>query len=79
MSEDIRIHAEEIVRLRRRQEELLAEHTGQPIERIVHDLDRDFILGAEEAMAYGVVDHVDRPPQRRLRSMGRAEAGMTSM
>jgi ATP-dependent Clp protease protease subunit len=64
-SEDIRIHAEEIVRQRRRQEELLAEHTGQPIEKIAEDLDRDFILGAEQARVYGVVDDVVMP--RRLR------------
>jgi ATP-dependent Clp protease, protease subunit len=64
-SEDIRIQAEEIIRLRRRQEELLAEHTGQPIERIAEDLDRDFILDAEQAKLYGVVDHVRNP--RRLR------------
>ncbi len=64
-SEDIRIHAEEIVRQRRRQEELLAEHTGQPIEKIAEDLDRDFILEAEQAKQYGVVDQVVNP--RRLR------------
>jgi ATP-dependent Clp protease protease subunit len=64
-SEDIRIHADEIVRQRRRQEEILAAHTGQPIERIRADTDRDFILDAEAALAYGVVDHV--VTDRRLR------------
>ena len=57
-SEDIRIHAEEIVRQRRLMEEILARHTGKPIERIHEDLDRDFILGPDDAKAYGVVDHV---------------------
>jgi ATP-dependent Clp protease protease subunit len=70
-SEDIRIHAAEFARTRRRQEEILAEHTGQPLEKIVADLDRDFILEAEEAKDYGVVDHVDAP--RRLRVMRSAE------
>jgi ATP-dependent Clp protease, protease subunit len=70
-SEDIRIHAAEFARTRRRQEEILAEHTGQPLEKIVADLDRDFILEAEEAKAYGVVDHVDAP--RRLRVARSAE------
>jgi ATP-dependent Clp protease protease subunit len=70
-SEDIRIHAAEFARTRRRQEEILAEHTGQPLEKIVADLDRDFILEAEEAKAYGVVDHVDAP--RRLRVAGSAK------
>jgi ATP-dependent Clp protease protease subunit len=57
-STDIEIHAQEIARQRRRQEELLAHHTGQPIERVRADTDRDFILTAEEAQAYGVVDEV---------------------
>ena len=48
-SEDIRIHAQEIVRARRLMEEILAKHTGQPLERIHEDLDRDFILDPDEA------------------------------
>jgi ATP-dependent Clp protease protease subunit len=55
-SEDIRIHAEEMVRQRRMMEEILSRHTGQTIERIHEDLDRDFILGPDEARAYGVID-----------------------
>ena len=39
-------------------EELVAEHTGQTVERVHEDLDRDFILTADAAKAYGVVDHV---------------------
>jgi ATP-dependent Clp protease protease subunit len=57
-SADIEIHAAEIARQRRRVEEILAEHTGQPVERIHVDTERDFILGPEEARAYGVVDEV---------------------
>ena len=45
-SEDIRIHAEEMVRQRRMMEEILARHTGQTVEKIHEDLDRDFILGS---------------------------------
>ena len=55
---DIEIQAREMAFLRRRMEEVLAEHTGQPIERISKDIDRDYILGAEEAVAYGLVDEV---------------------
>ncbi|HYJ60714.1 MAG TPA: ATP-dependent Clp protease proteolytic subunit [Actinomycetota bacterium] len=55
---DIKIRAEEIVRQRRLMERILADHTGQPEERIHEDLDRDFILAPEAAVAYGVVDHV---------------------
>jgi len=39
-------------------EELIAEHTGQPLEKVAKDTDRDYILTAEEAVAYGVVDEV---------------------
>jgi ATP-dependent Clp protease protease subunit len=55
---DIEIQAREIAFLRRRMEEVLAHHTGQPIERISRDCDRDFIMGAEDAVAYGMVDQV---------------------
>ncbi len=57
-SADLEIQAREIVRQRRRVEELLAEHTGQAIERIHLDTERDFILGPQEAVEYGIVDEV---------------------
>ncbi|MGZ8620897.1 MAG: ATP-dependent Clp protease proteolytic subunit [Actinomycetota bacterium] len=60
-SEDIRIHAVEIGRQRRQMEEILARHTGQTVDRIHEDLDRDFILGPDEALAYGVVDAIGAP------------------
>jgi ATP-dependent Clp protease protease subunit len=66
-SADIAIHAEEIQRQRRRMEELLAEHTGQTVERIHADLERDFILDAERSKEYGVVDEVVE--RRRLASV----------
>ncbi len=55
---DIEIQAAEIKFLRQRMEELLALHTGQPLERVAKDCDRDFIMGAEAAKDYGMVDHV---------------------
>jgi ATP-dependent Clp protease protease subunit len=55
---DIKIRAEEMVRQRRLMEEILVRHTGQTIERIHEDLDRDFILDPEAAKAYGVIDHI---------------------
>jgi ATP-dependent Clp protease protease subunit len=55
---DIEIQAKEITRYRRLMEELIAEHTGQPLEKVEKDTDRDYILTAEEAVAYGVVDEV---------------------
>ena len=58
---DIENQAREIAFLRRRIEEILAHHTGQSIDRIATDTDRDYILGAEEAVGYGLVDEVLKP------------------
>jgi ATP-dependent Clp protease, protease subunit len=55
---DIEIQAKEITRYRKLLEDLIAEHTGQPLEKVEKDTDRDYILTAEEAVAYGVVDEV---------------------
>ena len=55
---DISIQAEEILRLKQHLNEILAEHTGQPLERIEKDSDRDYYMGAEEARKYGIVDEV---------------------
>ncbi len=63
---DIEIQAREIAFLRRRMEQVLAFHTGQPIERIARDTDRDFIMGADEAKTYGMVDHVMGDDRHRL-------------
>ncbi|MBA3621122.1 MAG: ATP-dependent Clp protease proteolytic subunit [Actinomycetota bacterium] len=55
---DIQIQAQQIVFLRERLNEILAERTNQPLERIQKDTDRDFWLSAEEAVAYGAIDEV---------------------
>ena len=55
---DIAIQAKEILRIKDRLNQILAFHTKQPMERIVSDADRDFIMDAEQAQAYGIVDHV---------------------
>ena len=55
---DIDIHAREILRLRERLNEVLAAHTGQPLEKIATDTERDNFMGAEEALEYGLVDRV---------------------
>jgi ATP-dependent Clp protease, protease subunit len=57
-SVDIDIQAREIIRMRALVDEILARHTGQPLERIQRDTDRDFILSAEQALEYGVVDEI---------------------
>jgi ATP-dependent Clp protease, protease subunit len=55
---DIAIQAKEILRTKDRINQILSSHTQQPLERIVADSDRDFIMDAEQAKAYGIVDHV---------------------
>jgi ATP-dependent Clp protease protease subunit len=55
---DIEIHAKEILYLRQRLNEILAKHSGKPVETIARDTERDFFLGAEEAVKYGLVDKV---------------------
>ena len=55
---DIDIHAKDILRMRGRLNEILAGHTGQPLEKIEKDTDRDYILAAKEAADYGLVDQV---------------------
>jgi ATP-dependent Clp protease, protease subunit len=55
---DIELQAKEILRLRDMLNEMIAEDTGQEIERVVRDTDRDFIMGAEEARVYGIIDDV---------------------
>jgi ATP-dependent Clp protease, protease subunit len=55
---DIEIQAKEMLRMREALDRILAHHTGQPIETIHHDTDRDNIMTAEEAKAYGLVDEV---------------------
>ena len=55
---DIEIQAKEIIRMRELLDELLAHHTGQPLERVAKDTDRDFIMSGPEAKEYGIVDEV---------------------
>ena len=55
---DIGIQAEEILRLRARLNQILAHHTGQKVEKIEEDVDRDRFLGADEAVAYGLADQI---------------------
>jgi ATP-dependent Clp protease protease subunit len=57
-SADIEIQAREILRLRRLLDEIMAKHTGQDVEKISRDTDRDFIMSAEQALEYGMVDEI---------------------
>jgi ATP-dependent Clp protease protease subunit len=55
---DIDIHAREVLKIRDRLNEILAQHTGQTKEKVSHDTDRDFFMGGEECVQYGLVDRV---------------------
>ena len=55
---DIEIHARETIALKRTLEEIMSEHTGQPLDRVSKDMERDFYMTADEAHEYGIVDQV---------------------
>ena len=58
---DIEIQAREIIYLRGKMNDLMAQHTGRPVEQIERDFDRDFYMSAEEAKGYGIIDQVVAP------------------
>ena len=55
---DIEIHAKEILRMRALLDQILATHSGQPLEKVSRDTDRDFIMNSEQAKAYGIIDQI---------------------
>jgi ATP-dependent Clp protease protease subunit len=55
---DIEIHAKEVIDLRKRMDELLAENTGQPLEKVSQDTERDYFMSGAEAQEYGLIDRV---------------------
>jgi len=55
---DIEIHAREVINVRKRLDEILAQHTGQTVEKVSSDTDRDFFMTADEAKEYGIIDSV---------------------
>jgi ATP-dependent Clp protease, protease subunit len=55
---DIEIQAREVINVRRRLEEIIAEHTGQPLERVSKDMERDYFMASDEAREYGIIDRV---------------------
>ncbi|RMH05525.1 MAG: ATP-dependent Clp endopeptidase proteolytic subunit ClpP [Nitrospirae bacterium] len=68
---EIDIHAREILKIRERLNEILAKHTGQPVEKIAQDTERDYFMSGEEAKAYGLIDEVI------IRGPDKAQAGNT--
>ena len=63
---DVEIHARELMRTKQKMNELLAEMTGQDVEKIERDTDRDYMLGAEDAVEYGLIDRVVSRPGEGL-------------
>lgn len=61
---DIEIQANEILRLRSKLNQILADHTGQPVDKVKEDTERDYWLNAEQATAYGLVDKVLEPNKK---------------
>jgi ATP-dependent Clp protease protease subunit len=64
-SEDVRIQAEEILKMRKRLNEIMVECTGQTLEKIIQDSDRDFYMDPQEAKAYGIIDEVVMPKKNK--------------
>lgn len=66
-AEDIQIQAKEILRLRDKINELLAKHTGQSLDKVKKDTDRDYFMSAEEAKEYGIIDKVIYSPEKKTK------------
>jgi ATP-dependent Clp protease, protease subunit len=68
---DIEIQAREVIGLKRLIEEIMATHSGQPIEKVQNDMDRDYYMTSQEAQAYGIIDAVitNRNPSRAVRGV----------
>jgi ATP-dependent Clp protease, protease subunit len=65
----INIHAREILKIRERLNEIMAKHTGQPLEKIALDTERDHFMSAEEAKRYGLIDEVITRPPKLLKAV----------
>ena len=66
---EIDIHAREILKIRERLNEIMAKHTGQPLEKISQDTERDYFMSAEEAKLYGLIDEVITRPPKLLKAI----------
>jgi ATP-dependent Clp protease, protease subunit len=63
-AEDIRLQAQEILQLKKIIANIMSEKTNQKIEKILEDSERDFYMSADEALNYGIVDHIAKPPKK---------------
>ena len=65
---DIQIHAEEIIRMKKRLNQILAEDCGQKLEKIEHDTERDYFMTASQAVEYGIIDNVIKSKKGTIES-----------
>jgi ATP-dependent Clp protease protease subunit len=70
---DVFIQVKELERLNQINHEILAKHTGQPLEKIIHDTERDYFMAPTDAKAYGIIDEVYTAPDQSLISEARAK------
>jgi len=62
-SEDIALQAKEILELKKMTASLMSQYTGQPLEKVIEDSERDFYMSPEAALKYGIIDHIAKPSQ----------------
>lgn len=72
---EIDIHAREILKIRERLNEILVKHTGQSLEKISNDTERDYFMSAHEAKQYGIIDEVITRPPKVLRAVEPSDSG----
>ena len=63
-STDVTIHAEWLLRTKNKMNGLMAKMTGQPLEKIAHDVERDYFMSAQEALEYGIIDEIYQPRRK---------------
>jgi ATP-dependent Clp protease protease subunit len=71
---EIDIHAREILKIRERLNDILSKHTGQPLDKIALDTERDYFMSGEEAKKYGLIDEVITRPLKSFKIPGSSEA-----
>src|SRR5918992_5016935 len=71
---EIDIHAREILKIRERLNEILAKHTGQPLDKIALDTERDYFMSGEEAKKYGLIDEVISRPPKAVKDLLKAQS-----
>ena len=71
---EIDIHAREILKIRERLNEIMAKHTGQPLDKIAQDTERDYFMSSQEAKRYGLIDEVITRPLKSLKPVASTDS-----